>query len=78
MMKRLHLTAITDRNCHDKELKEMDMSQLRPLLKRKAKIKGPPPPVPKKPQNTFAKTDTEKNQASKDSELAHGTAFEIW
>lgn len=55
----------------DKELKEMDMSQLRPLLKRKAKIKGPPPPVPKKPQNPFAKTDTEKNQASKDSELEH-------
>lgn len=53
----------------DKELKEMDMSQLRPLLKIKAKIKGPPPPVPKKPQNPFAKTDTEKNQASKDSDL---------
>ncbi|XP_016143757.1 uncharacterized protein [Sinocyclocheilus grahami] len=53
----------------DKELKEMDMSQLRPLLKKKAKIKGPPPPVPKKPQNPFAKTDTEKNQASKDSDL---------
>ncbi|XP_016333702.1 uncharacterized protein coro1cb isoform X1 [Sinocyclocheilus anshuiensis] len=53
----------------DKELKEMDMSQLRPLLKKKAKIKGPPPPVPKKPQNPFAKADTEKNQASKDSDL---------
>ncbi|XP_052448741.1 uncharacterized protein LOC128007100 isoform X1 [Carassius gibelio] len=53
----------------DKELKEMDMSQLRPLLKKRAKIKGPPPPVPKKPQNPFAKTDTEKNQASEDSDL---------
>uniref|UniRef100_A0A8C1ICC8 Coronin n=1 Tax=Cyprinus carpio TaxID=7962 RepID=A0A8C1ICC8_CYPCA len=53
----------------DKELKEMDMSQLRPLLKKRAKIKGPPPPVPNKPQNPFAKTDTEKNQASKDSDL---------
>ncbi|XP_016409006.1 uncharacterized protein LOC107740952 isoform X1 [Sinocyclocheilus rhinocerous] len=53
----------------DEELKEMDMSQLRPLLKKKAKIKGPPPPVPKKPQNQFAKTDTEKSQASKDSDL---------
>ncbi|KAF4113262.1 uncharacterized protein coro1cb isoform X1 [Onychostoma macrolepis] len=52
----------------DKELKEMDMSQLRPLLKRKAKIKGPPPPVPKKPQNPLAKADTKKNQASKDVE----------
>ncbi|XP_048043760.1 uncharacterized protein coro1cb isoform X2 [Megalobrama amblycephala] len=51
----------------DRELKEMDMSQLRPLLKKKAKIKGPPPPVPKKPQNPFAKTDTEKIQSSKDS-----------
>ncbi|XP_051749209.1 uncharacterized protein coro1cb isoform X2 [Ctenopharyngodon idella] len=53
----------------DRELKEMDMSQLRPLLKKKAKIKGPPPPVPKKPQNPFAKTDTEKIQASKDSNV---------
>ncbi|KAK2912036.1 hypothetical protein Q8A67_004169 [Cirrhinus molitorella] len=52
----------------DKELAEMDMSQLRPLLKKKAKIKGPPPPVPKKPQNTFAKTDTEKNEPRKDSD----------
>ncbi|KAK7173176.1 hypothetical protein R3I93_003100 [Phoxinus phoxinus] len=51
----------------DRELNEMDMSQLRPLLKKRAKIKGPPPPVPKKPQNPFAKTDTEKIQASKDS-----------
>uniref|UniRef100_A0A8C1MD50 Coronin n=1 Tax=Cyprinus carpio TaxID=7962 RepID=A0A8C1MD50_CYPCA len=54
---------------NDKELKEMDMSQLRPLLKKRAKMKGPPPPVPKKPQNPFAETDTEKNQASKDSDL---------
>ncbi|RXN10364.1 coronin-B-like isoform X2 [Labeo rohita] len=53
----------------DKELAEMDMSQLRPLLKKKAKIKGPPPPVPKKPQNPFAKTDTEKNQPCKDTDL---------
>ncbi|XP_077096786.1 uncharacterized protein coro1cb isoform X1 [Siphateles boraxobius] len=53
----------------DRELNEMDMSQLRPLLKKRAKIKGPPPPVPKKPQNPFAKTDTEKIQASKDSVL---------
>ncbi|XP_043095790.1 coronin-1C-A isoform X1 [Puntigrus tetrazona] len=53
----------------DEELKEMDMTQLRPLLKRKAKMKGPPPPVPKKPQNPFANTDTEKNKASKDSDL---------
>ncbi|KAL0193369.1 hypothetical protein M9458_011665, partial [Cirrhinus mrigala] len=53
----------------DKELAEMDMSQLRPLLKKKAKIKGPPPPVPKKPQNPFAKTDSEKNQPCKDTDL---------
>jgi len=53
----------------DRELNEMDMSQLRPLLKKRAKIKGPPPPVPKKPQNPFATTDTEKIQASKDSVL---------
>ncbi|KAG1959000.1 coronin-6 [Pimephales promelas] len=53
----------------DRELNEMDMSQLRPLLKKRAKIKGPPPPVPKKPQNPFAKTDTKKIQASKDSVL---------
>ncbi|XP_052411821.1 uncharacterized protein LOC127957364 isoform X3 [Carassius gibelio] len=53
----------------NKELKEMDMSQMRRLLKKRAKMKGPPPPVPKKPQNPFAKTDTEKNQASKDSAL---------
>ncbi|XDV20742.1 hypothetical protein PO909_026008 [Leuciscus waleckii] len=53
----------------DRELNKMDMSQLRPLLKKRAKIKGPPPPVPKKPQNPFAKTDTEKIQASKDSVL---------
>lgn len=53
----------------DRELNKMDMSQLRPLLKKRAKIKGPPPPVPKKPQNPFAKTDTEKIQTSKDSVL---------
>ncbi|XP_056123382.1 uncharacterized protein coro1cb isoform X1 [Rhinichthys klamathensis goyatoka] len=53
----------------DRELNEMDMSQLRSLLKKRAKIKGPPPPVPKKPQNPFAKTDMEKIQASKDSVL---------
>ncbi|XP_067262994.1 uncharacterized protein coro1cb isoform X2 [Chanodichthys erythropterus] len=53
----------------DRELKEMEMSQLRPLLKKKAKKKGPPPPVPKKPQNPFAKTDTEKIQSSKDSDV---------
>ncbi|XP_056313948.1 uncharacterized protein coro1cb isoform X2 [Danio aesculapii] len=53
----------------DEELKEMDMSQLRPILKKKAKRKGPPPPIPKKPQNPFVKTDTEQIQTSKDSEL---------
>ncbi|XP_067294850.1 coronin-1C-A isoform X2 [Pseudorasbora parva] len=53
----------------NKELQEMDMSQLRPLLKKKAKTKGPPPPVPKKPQNPFAKRDTEKIQASKETVL---------
>lgn len=42
------------------ELKDMSMSQLRPLLERKAKIKGPPPPVPKKPRNPFADTDMKK------------------
>ncbi|XP_056601511.1 uncharacterized protein coro1cb [Triplophysa dalaica] len=41
------------------ELKDLSMSQLRPLLERKAKIKGPPPPVPKKPRNPFAETDVE-------------------
>ncbi|XP_021332181.1 uncharacterized protein coro1cb isoform X2 [Danio rerio] len=53
----------------DEELKEMDMSQLRPILKKKAKRKGPPPPIPKKPQNPFVKTDTEQIRASKDSEF---------
>ncbi|XP_051521384.1 coronin-1C-A-like isoform X1 [Myxocyprinus asiaticus] len=56
---------------HDKELIGLDMSQLRPLLEKKAKIKGPPPPVPKKAGNRFAKTDTEKILSIKDSVLAN-------
>ncbi|TRY83610.1 hypothetical protein DNTS_022093, partial [Danionella cerebrum] len=53
----------------DEELKAMDMSRLRPLLKKKAKRKGPPPPVPKKPQNSFSISDTEQIQARKDPDL---------
>ncbi|XP_053341821.1 coronin-B isoform X1 [Clarias gariepinus] len=35
------------------ERKASDISQIRPILEKKAKTKGPPPPVPKKPLNPF-------------------------
>ncbi|XP_051980694.1 coronin-1C-A isoform X2 [Xyrauchen texanus] len=56
---------------YDKKQIGLDMSQLRPLLKKKAKMKGPPPPVPKKTRNPFAQTDTEKIFSGKDSVLAN-------
>ncbi|XP_055055411.2 uncharacterized protein coro1cb isoform X3 [Misgurnus anguillicaudatus] len=60
-------TGTVDELCDD-ELKELSMSQLRPLLQRKAKLKGPPPPVPKKPRNP---TKMEKTLASEDFDLAN-------
>lgn len=63
-------TGTVDELCDD-ELKDLSMSQLRPLLERKAKLKGPPPPVPKKPRNPFAETEMEKTLTSKDFDLAN-------
>ncbi|XP_073670782.1 uncharacterized protein coro1cb isoform X3 [Paramisgurnus dabryanus] len=60
-------TGTVEELCDD-ELKELSMSQLRPLLERKAKLKGPPPPVPKKPRNP---TKMEKTLTSKDFDLAN-------
>ncbi|XP_051552450.1 uncharacterized protein coro1cb isoform X2 [Myxocyprinus asiaticus] len=56
---------------YHKEQIGLDMSQLRPLLEKKAKMKGPPPPVPKKTRNPFAQTDTEKIFSGKDLVLAN-------
>ncbi|XP_026875846.2 uncharacterized protein coro1cb isoform X1 [Electrophorus electricus] len=44
----------------EKEPGRLDISQVRHILEKKAKIKGPPPPVPKKPPNPFVPTMTEK------------------
>ncbi|XP_076867418.1 uncharacterized protein coro1cb isoform X2 [Brachyhypopomus gauderio] len=38
-----------------------DISQIRHILEKKAKLKGPPPPVPKKPPNPFVPAVTEKD-----------------
>lgn len=38
----------------DPETKRMDLSQINHILEKKAKMKGPPPPVPKKPLNPFS------------------------
>ncbi|XP_060768747.1 uncharacterized protein coro1cb isoform X1 [Neoarius graeffei] len=35
------------------EPEELDISQIRHILEKKAKMKGPPPPIPKKPPNPF-------------------------
>lgn len=56
----------TGEDPREDELKDLSMSQLRPLLERKAKIKGPPPPVPKKPRNPFAETNVEKISGNMD------------
>lgn len=56
----LDSSTVTGEDPREDELKDLSMSQLRPLLERKAKIKGPPPPVPKKPRNPFAEPDVEK------------------
>lgn len=58
-----------------KEARRMDTSQMRPVLETQTKIKGPPPPIPKKPQNPFAPIQTET--ATTDSDTSEGTAFSL-
>ncbi|KAI4875747.1 hypothetical protein NFI96_024261 [Prochilodus magdalenae] len=50
----------------EKEPERLDISRVRHILEKKAKIKGPPPPIPKKPPNPFATKKMEKVPPSTD------------
>ncbi|XP_037389586.1 uncharacterized protein LOC119262282 [Pygocentrus nattereri] len=55
-----------------KEPGRLDISQMRHILEKKAKIKGPPPPIPKKPPNAFA--HMAGNVLSTTNSISEGTA----
>uniref|UniRef100_A0A8B9KRV1 Coronin n=1 Tax=Astyanax mexicanus TaxID=7994 RepID=A0A8B9KRV1_ASTMX len=52
-------TKMVDIPC-EKEPDTLDTSKMRKMLQKKAKRKGPPPPVPKKPAAPFTPTEIEK------------------
>ncbi|XP_062844467.1 uncharacterized protein coro1cb isoform X2 [Trichomycterus rosablanca] len=52
----------------EKERRKKDISQVRHMLEQKAKMKGPPPPVPKKPISPFVAPEKEKISPIIDSE----------